>query len=115
MSTRCNVIIREGSWKILLYHHHDGYPEGVGKDLKSLMERIVANHWFIDSERMATILVKNETETTGFDDKEYEPACCLHYDIEYLYEIDVNKNLLKCYAVKYHNSTGRFGKKLVEL
>lgn len=30
MSTRCQIKIRYCNQDILLYHHHDGYPEGVG-------------------------------------------------------------------------------------
>ena len=29
MSTRCNVIVKDKFDKIWLYHHHDGYVEGV--------------------------------------------------------------------------------------
>lgn len=33
MSIRCNIKIIDSDCKVILYNHHDGYLEGVGKDL----------------------------------------------------------------------------------
>ena len=41
MSTRCNVIIKEYDGNFFqLYHHHDGYPEGVGADLEEYIKQM---------------------------------------------------------------------------
>lgn len=41
MSTRCNIIIKDrGDRRIYLYHHHDGYPEGVGSERLSVRLRL---------------------------------------------------------------------------
>lgn len=39
MSTRCNIIIKDGAERIYLYHHHDGYPMGVGTELQDYLQR----------------------------------------------------------------------------
>ena len=41
MSTRCNVVVvdvRTGD-RTYLYHHCDGYPQGVGRELTSMLSR----------------------------------------------------------------------------
>ena len=37
MSTRAHIRIKDGDEQIMLYHHHDGYPDGVGRDLKEFL------------------------------------------------------------------------------
>ena len=108
MSTRCNIIIREGKDKILLYHHHDGYPEGVGKDLLNYMQKTCDEHRGVCAESVARELVKNETSRTGLNDNGYVPAICIHYDIEYLYEIDTDRCTLRCWSVRLDWETGRY-------
>ena len=96
MSTRCcEKVIEswgEGEAKItrecMLYHHHDGYPEGVGHDLK---RRFVPGDtkypWDIDT--IVNDLIKDR-------DDEYEFTAFNHPDIEYLYTIDCNAKTIKC-------------------
>lgn len=96
MSTRCCVKViqswGEGENKItrecMLYHHHDGYPEGVGHDLK---RRFVPGDteypWDIDT--IVNDLIKDP-------DDEYEFTALDHTDIEYLYTIDCNAKTIKC-------------------
>lgn len=96
MSTRCCVKVieswGEGEAKItrecMLYHHHDGYPEGVGHDLK---RRFVPGDtkypWDIDT--IVNDLIKDP-------DDEYEFTALDHTDIEYLYTIDCNAKTIKC-------------------
>ncbi len=61
MSTRAHIRIKDGDEQIMLYHHHDGYPEGVGRDLKKFLSEKCKNWWdapFADSivpERECTI------------------------------------------------------------
>jgi hypothetical protein len=43
MSTRANIYIRESNddrEKEILYHHCDGYPEGVGRTLRSILHKL---------------------------------------------------------------------------
>ena len=106
MSTRSEIIIKK-QWthtdtgkkyvdKIKLYHHHDGYPSGVGK---FLMEQIYpklqsSNHNYVDD--LANFLIKHK------DDDEYEITLGNHLDIEYQYIIDINRKTIKCYAGHYN-------------
>lgn len=108
MSTRCNIIIKWQNKKIVLYHHHDGYPEGVGRDLKFYLSKI---HYWCD-EAIARNLVKN---TAGLRDNEYEPSMGLHGDIEYVYEIDCRREKLTCYEIDWlapKNSYKKNGRKV---
>lgn len=40
MSTRAHIRVMDSSGIIMLYHHCDGYPEGIGRDLKSVLDKI---------------------------------------------------------------------------
>lgn len=87
MSTRCNVIVKTKFDKIWLYHHHDGYPEGVGQDLinrfKDKFEK-TGQIWWSD---IINELVKDQND-------EYEVTNGEHGDIEYLYTIDCDKKTI---------------------
>lgn len=97
MSTRCCVNIKQAFRKtkgsdtvvksVMLYHHHDGYPEGVGYDLKQRLEKH-KGRWDIDE--IANELIKD----TG---DEYEYTAYNHTDIEYMYVIDCSARTLKCF------------------
>lgn len=98
MSTRCQIKIFESENEklghVMLYHHHDGYPEGVGYDLldlfwnKDKIKLCIPN----DIDRVVNKLIKKEND-------EYEVTVYNHTDIEYLYEIDVSTGKINCYAV----------------
>lgn len=99
MSTRCNIIIQDFSDRIILYHHCDGYPEGVGADLKRYMSSL--KEWQITqygSWMIANQLVKNKA---GLEDETYEISPRLHTDIDYCYVIDCEKATLKCYTCRW--------------
>lgn len=92
MSTRCNVIIKNdaserNSESIILYHHHDGYPEGVGEELK----KVLAQGTFSDKSELSEVLVGD------YDGYEVEDG--LAGDIEYLYTISLNQRQLKCQSI----------------
>jgi hypothetical protein len=38
MSTRANVILKEGDEKLIFYRHHDGYPSGTMPTLEKFMQ-----------------------------------------------------------------------------
>lgn len=112
MSTRSEILIKdygiyEGKkWSIStkLYHHCDGYPEGVGRDL---MERVYpmlmkSNNLRVDE--IANMLVKDEDHV----DDGYEVTACRHIDIEYFYEVDVPKKQIKCYHARYGCTKGNY-------
>ena len=85
MSTRCNIILKDKGHQIFLYHHHDGYPEGVGTD----MQRFVADinkHYYYSIEDVANRLLKGyDSKFYGKTDMGYELTTNIHGDIEYLY------------------------------
>ena len=90
MSTRCNVIIKNdaserNSESVILYHHHDGYPEGVGEELK----KVLAQGTFSDKSELSEVLVGNYDEVEDG----------LAGDIEYLYTISLNTRQLKCQSI----------------
>lgn len=119
MSTRATIIIRQKDVddeskynEIRLYHHSDGYPDGIGADLKDYLK----NHndcadpkfgviW--DGEIIATELVRGKcmtneyTDGSGrtFPDMGYECALCQHGDEEFGYIIDCDERTIKCYGL----------------
>ena len=102
MSTRSEVIIKEyadGNYKnsITLYHHWDGYPEGVGR---FLMENVYNNMQSrnMDIDTVANNLVKNK------DDDGYEVTAYRHMDIQYRYVIDLVKKTIECHEGWYQGS-----------
>ena len=95
MSTRCNIIVKAKGKKITLYHHWDGYLEGVGQDLVNKFKNM-----FIDNNKCywihaVNMLVKDKT------DDGYEISDGIHGDIEYLYTIDTDKKTIKYQTVGY--------------
>lgn len=96
MSTRSVVIIKQSKpikMEAWLYHHHDGYPEGVGAKLKK-----ECNYFFnIPSCNLNVPYVVNKLVKDAND--EYEFTAYTHVDIEYLYVIDCTKQTLQCYKV----------------
>lgn len=92
MSTRCNIEIRDDWYSqenkncVLLYHHWDGYPENMVPLLKkglSCFDDSGAQPYWWDSERVAAHFVANVDNTGGFPT--FQPASCIHGDIEYYY------------------------------
>ena len=100
MSTRCIVEIKDSNIKelkpIVLYHHHDGYPNheaGVGDDLLNRFLNTDTNKLNVnDINNVANALVKDTED-------EYEVTVYKHVDIEYKYIIDVYTKSLVCYSV----------------
>ena len=82
MSTRCNIYIhdsRDGS-SLWIYHHHDGYPEGVGRQLKDFLSD--ADNRLLRPEGMLEGLVYVYGD-------EYEETTNQHGDISYRYDIEI--------------------------
>ena len=88
---------------IILYHHHDGYPSGVGTDLKEYIRDVVSK-WACgwEAEMIATDLVRGAIkDSEGNPDMGYEVAICEHGDCEYGYEIDCDARTLTCYDLPH--------------
>ena len=89
MSTRATIRLKEGENIVNLYHHHDGYPEGVGDDLKN---RLNNDKKYWDMYSFATLLIKDNND-------EYELTCGQHGDEAYAYLIDFDTKTITCYKV----------------
>jgi hypothetical protein len=102
MSTRCNIIVRRSDENFtVIYHHFDGYPDGVGKELPKILSD------FEITEETTPIILSQYIQSI---DREYEHepyAQNVHGDIEYVYIIDLNKSILKCYSIYFDYSDNR--------
>ena len=97
MSTRCNVVIKTADKAVQLYRHGDGFPEYTGENLKTLTSQYMKE--VSATERTVDGLVKFITEHDEDDAYEVEGSVGLHFDIEYLYVIDLDANTLTCYLM----------------
>lgn len=100
MSTRCNVIIKEDDNKFFqLYHHHDGYPDGVGTDLEDYI-KLMDKDCLSNGEKFVNFLC----DPLRQDEYEFEGTSINpHDDIEFLYFIDLQKHEIYCYSIDLVN------------
>ena len=89
MSTRCQIKVTYLQREVLLYHHYDGYPEGVGFDLIRRQKKLKT--W--NGNALVNDLVKDTKD-------EYEVAYQVHTDLDYWYEVDCNRKTIRCWKVK---------------
>ena len=105
MSTRCNLLIRHQGIQVCLYHHHDGYPEGVGAELCEIFfDRFTKKDsapFYLDG--VVNSLIKNY--------QGYEWSSALHGDIEYLYTVDLERRTIICEEVNNWEEL-KIGKKI---
>ena len=99
MSTRCIVRIKgkigNSEKQVDLYHHHDGYIEGVGFDLINRFYDFGSQSFnFREITRVVNTLIKDNSD-------EYEFTLYKHTDIEYFYTVDTDNNTLKVQSVSY--------------
>ena len=96
MSTRANiVIVNEKEEPVILYHHHDGYPSGVGQGLTDYAEELLNSP---DKDKIiATPKSLGDWLVSPERDDEYEYIDSLHGDIEYLYVINLANDTVNCY------------------
>lgn len=92
MSTRTTIKLKEKQNEINLYHHHDGYPEGVGADLK---DRLNNDKKYWDMYSFANLLIKDNND-------EYELTNGQHGDEQYAYLIDFDTKTITCYQIGWH-------------
>ncbi len=97
MSTRTNIIIKDSNQPVqrLIYHHCDGYFEGVGCEIKNEILPI-----YIDNHKSFHV---NDLWAEIIDfDEQYMNSECIHGDIEYLYMLEVISDSVlkfKCWSV----------------
>lgn len=89
MSTRATIKVKDSKHEQFVYHHCDGYPEGVGKILDDYL-KLLGKHW--DFETIVNHLIK----TNGF---EYTTG--QHGDEEYAYLIDIDASQMICYEIEF--------------
>lgn len=102
MSTRANIIIKDGYDQLIFYRHSDGYPEGTLPTLDKLMRWVKTGRIRDNVVQAAGWLIKigaSEYETPDEPDSHscygwkvgaYEPTPVVHDDINYLYTIDLD-------------------------
>lgn len=95
MSTRANVVIKQGEHAATLYHHHDGYPSGVGADLCSYINEILERE---DADEIMKSPKSLAKYLEGIDDDEYEIEYSLSGDIEFLYIVNLDKREIACFS-----------------
>lgn len=106
MSTRANIKIvqnvADGESSVFwLYHHHDGYPRGLGA---SLLETLKGINFFDENRHfnaasVATALLKIDEplykDNKPADRNEFELTDGLHGDVEFLYTITIHADGFK--------------------
>ena len=105
MSTRATIKIQKKERKdIWVYHHCDGYPSGVGTELKEFLAGKKDVEW--NPAEIAAELCQM--------DYQYELTSCQHGDEEYAYLIDCDNKILTCYKVGWDEFDWK-NEKIVEI
>jgi hypothetical protein len=92
MSTRTNIIVKNGETKLFLYRHHDGYLAGAGADLAIELRKAGQN-----CTAFVAGLLGKQYEATSYCGPRpiYEVTSELHGDIEYAYVVKFDRNQQK--------------------
>ena len=93
MSTRSQVKVICNGKSVMLYHHWDGYPEGVGYCLLKILKKVENKRWV--DEYINKMITRGNFEITFVN----------HCDIEYYYELDFDKQQVNCMAINNWNGT----------
>lgn len=108
MSTRANIYIREfcgDKEKEILYHHCDGYPKGVGRDLTRILDRLPKDSEgkvlpeYLNKKRLAEFICEQDSYfriTTPY----------IAGDAEFEYEINLEKRRVDWYATSVSSREG---------
>ncbi|MDY6373964.1 MAG: hypothetical protein SPK91_06095 [Bacteroidales bacterium] len=95
MSTRATIkVVKNGETQYRIYHHCEGFPEGVGKELKEFL----SNPDNYDADRLWEQGVNNGLE--GDLSYEFESITFMHGDEEFEYTIDTDNKKLLCYDIR---------------
>ncbi|MFI3241193.1 MAG: hypothetical protein R3Y43_01340 [Alphaproteobacteria bacterium] len=103
MTTRCIIKIKGYyNGKIDIYHHADGYPDGVGLDLYNKIQPLLEENigrieqGYSLKNNFGTII-----ESVMGIDNGYEFTENRHFDIDYMYIIDMKKSTILCHEGYY--------------
>jgi hypothetical protein len=91
MSTRANIKIIGFNAIAYLYKHNDGYPDGLGNDLK----QFIAEHGYFSNNYYPFTYKLLKTYPN------IQETHSIHGDISYLYEIDLTNKTFKCFRCNY--------------
>lgn len=91
MATRANIKIIGNNATAYLYKHNDGYPDGLGNDLK----QFIAEHGYFSYNYYPFMYTLLKTYPN------IEETNSIHGDISYLYEIDLTNKTFKCFRCNY--------------
>lgn len=97
MSARAIIKIKQGQHKQYIYHHCDGYPEYVGKDVKRMLDQI--GHWTLKkiTRQLLDGIVHEYCHDHKERDTDYE---CIDHPCgweEYGYVIDCDAKTFRAY------------------
>lgn len=109
MSTRANIVFKDESTTLFFYRHSDGYPEGCGADLREFVKGYAS---FLRANVMQSaghLIVRGHEEyKNDMSDYNkwkvgaYEPTDMLHFDVEFIYVIDLEHGILET-RIPSHN------------
>lgn len=97
MSTRSNIKLIDQFGEILLYKHHDGYPEGGPGVISFLRNKLEKNSE--SAEELANELIKNS---------EVRVSSGIHGDIEWYYEVDMVKKKIDVFETSWDSDDREF-------
>ena len=102
MSTRCMIkIYKKNSASEFVYHHCDGYPDGVGSELIKILRYYRNVEW--TPNKIANILEAYDSQYENDGDVN------AHGDEDYLYIINCDEKTIKCYEVDCYASFDSLG------
>lgn len=104
MSTRANILIKDKYDKQMFYRHSDGYPTGQ-KSLLTFMQLVKEGKLRDNVEQSSgwLIILGHEENhypksyNDGWKVGAYEPCSDIHGDIEFYYELDLEKMEIRVY------------------
>lgn len=90
MSTRANIVVKDSNSEHTVYHHCDGYVAGVGKELKTFIDK----DYKPDSRSADEFCkqIENWDYSYEYDD------CGVHGDVEYIYYVYINSTSIEVSA-----------------
>lgn len=91
MATRANIKIIGFNATAYLYKHNDGYPNGLGNDLK----QFIAEHGYFSYNYYPFMYKLLKTYPN------IEETNSIHGDISYLYVIDLVNKTIECFKCEY--------------
>lgn len=86
MSTRCNIKLVDDDSEILLYKHHDGYPD-TEHGMVEFLKKYIRSSGFTAKLMADTMVELTEVEHTD----------CIHGDIQYYYEVEPQMGRIAVY------------------